>query len=579
MSQRGFSRRTVLRGALATGAVAVTGVARARAESGSRVAILGGGVAGLTAAHELIERGFDVTVYERRALGGKARSIAVPGTEAPGRAALPGEHGFRFFPGFYHNVSDTMRRIAFPGNPNGVWDNLVNTRQLKLSRRGAPDLLVPGPRDLGSLTPDDLRESLAAGAREIAELPASESSYWAGRMLVYFTSSEARRLGQWEKVPWTDFIGARTRSPEYQTVLSRLLTRTLVAAKADLASTRTIGSISEAFVNNALGRDKDGEADRVLNGPTNEAWIDPWVRQLADLGVRFAVPATVTGLELRDGRIAAATVADQSGRTRIEADHFICALPAEIARLLWTPEILDRDPSLAAMNALFVDWMNGIQFYLRRPATLCQGHIAFVDAPWALTALSQNQFWARTLGDHYGDGAVQDCLSVDISDWETPGMLYGKPAKQCDPDEIAREVWAQIGAHLDDTRSLLPDDDLHSWFIDPGISWHPDLGSNTNDDPLLINTAGSWQNRPNARTAIENLYLAGDYVRTDVDLATMEGANESARAAVDALLDATGSNAERCRIHLLYQPPELESLREVDEQRYYAGLPNVFDNG
>ena len=43
------------------------------------VAVLGGGVAGLSAAHELIERGFAVTVYESTArFGGKARSYAVP---------------------------------------------------------------------------------------------------------------------------------------------------------------------------------------------------------------------------------------------------------------------------------------------------------------------------------------------------------------------------------------------------------------------------------------------------------------------------------------------------------------------
>ncbi len=43
------------------------------------VAILGGGVAGLSAAHELAERGFQVRVYERKpVLGGKARSIPGP---------------------------------------------------------------------------------------------------------------------------------------------------------------------------------------------------------------------------------------------------------------------------------------------------------------------------------------------------------------------------------------------------------------------------------------------------------------------------------------------------------------------
>ena len=74
---------------------------------------LGGGVGGLTAAHELAERGFRVQVYERDPtyFGGKARSVGVPGSGVEGRAALPGEHGFRFFPGFYRHLPDTMKRI------------------------------------------------------------------------------------------------------------------------------------------------------------------------------------------------------------------------------------------------------------------------------------------------------------------------------------------------------------------------------------------------------------------------------------------------------------------------------------
>src|SRR6266700_414517 len=60
----------------------------------TQVAVLGGGVGGLTAAHELVERGFKVTVFEPKALGGKARSIPVPGSGTGGRRDLPGEHGF-----------------------------------------------------------------------------------------------------------------------------------------------------------------------------------------------------------------------------------------------------------------------------------------------------------------------------------------------------------------------------------------------------------------------------------------------------------------------------------------------------
>jgi hypothetical protein len=59
----------------------------------------------------------------------------------------------------------------------------------------------------------------------------------------------------------------------------------------------------------------------------------------------------------------------------------------------------------------------------------------------------------------------------------------------------------------------------------------------------------------------------------------MEGANEAARRAVNILLDRAGSSAERCAVHELFQPPELEPLKAVDEQLLGQGLPNALDRG
>src|SRR5438270_8560256 len=98
------------------------------------VAIIGGGVGGLTAAHELAERGFKVTVYDFKVhfWGGKARSDLKFDSGERGRGDLPGEHGFRFIPGFYKHLPDTLARIPFPGNARGVLDNLVATQDFAL---------------------------------------------------------------------------------------------------------------------------------------------------------------------------------------------------------------------------------------------------------------------------------------------------------------------------------------------------------------------------------------------------------------------------------------------------------------
>src|SRR5215468_3110233 len=97
------------------------------------VVVLGGGVGGLSAAHELSERGFRVRVFERKPLfGGKARSMEVPDTGTDGRKNLPGEHGFRFFPNFYKHVTDTMRRIRIPIIPTACSTTSYPGHVLKL---------------------------------------------------------------------------------------------------------------------------------------------------------------------------------------------------------------------------------------------------------------------------------------------------------------------------------------------------------------------------------------------------------------------------------------------------------------
>ena len=69
------------------------------------------------------------------------------------------------------------------------------------------------------------------------------------------------------------------------------------------------------------------------------------------------------------------------------------------------------------------------------------------------------------------------------------------------------------------------------------------------------------------------VFLAGDFVRTHTDLATMEAANESARRAVNGILRATGSRAEPCGVFPLEEPGVYKLARLRDEFHYAFGFP------
>ncbi len=81
------------------------------------VIIFGSGIAGLSAAHYLIERGYDVTVIESLDVpGGLARSERVPKDEG-----MPSEYSWRGFGPWYHNTFEVMKNIPVDKN-NSVYD-------------------------------------------------------------------------------------------------------------------------------------------------------------------------------------------------------------------------------------------------------------------------------------------------------------------------------------------------------------------------------------------------------------------------------------------------------------------------
>jgi uncharacterized protein with NAD-binding domain and iron-sulfur cluster len=547
------------------------------------VIVLGGGIGGLSAAHELSERGFSVRVFEMRDVpGGKARSVVVPSTVPrqnvggvhlgrladPTRRDLPGEHGFRFFPRFYTHIIDTMERTPYRGT-RSVAGNLVDTTGTLFARFGRPPLKLP------TTTPGTVPE-LFTLVRDLASIfgpdlgiAPEDFAFFGERIWQILTSCSERRTDEYERIGWWEFIGAEQRSDAYQKLFGVGCTRSVVAAQAKLASTKTIGDM---FVQYFFNLAEPGiSSDRVLNGPTNDVWIDPWLAYLRGRGVDYQLNTRVRSIEMDGGVVRGVTVENDRTVSEVHADYYVSALPVEVMATIVTDEVVRADPRLADIFPLRKNtgWMNGIQFYLDDDAPLGPGHQIYLDSPWALTSVSQAQFWTDVELSRFGDGNIRGVISVVISDWDTPGS-NGKPARECSRREIRDEVWDQLKRSLNvEGADVLEDEDLVHWYLDLAV----DPLVKTNAEPLFVNLIDTWRLRPQAVTAIPNLFLAADYVQTFTDLATMEAANEAARRAVNGILEHSGSDAPPCRLWNLHEPELLEPWRANDRARYRQGLP------
>jgi uncharacterized protein with NAD-binding domain and iron-sulfur cluster len=551
------------------------GLRWAEVPASKRVIVIGGGVGGMSAAHELAKLpGYEIHLYEAsRVLGGKARTQPVRGTGTEGRDDLPGEHGFRFYPRFYKHLITTMGEIPRPDGTT-VEENLVETTESAVA--------LPDGKPLRKVL--RRRPSRAWDAVESIELffadldvDQGDVAMFALKMLEYFTSCEDRRLHRYEPITWWDFLHGDRYSQRFQDLL-RSVPRTMVAMDAEYGSARTVGSICMQLVTDLATEGTDN--DRTMNGPTTEVWLDPWKAHLRRAGVRIHLGKRFDRFELHGDRVK--RVWFEGDASPVRGDHFVCALPIDVMHRKVTRAMAARDEALARIRSAdisrLVSWMVGCQFYLYEDVPVVAGHTFYPSSPWALTSISQAQFWqGRGLfRRRYGNGDVGGVISVDVSDWFTPGTYVPKPARECSPEEIRTEVWMQLKAALNQPAApILTDDNLFGWHLDQNVV-HPRGRALENRSPHLVHPPGSWDIRPEAHNALENLYLASDYVRTHTDLASMEGANEAARRAVGALLAVDDRDDPAPAVYPLEEPATFDRLKALDRRLFEAGQPHAF---
>lgn len=437
------------------------------------VVVIGGGLAGMTAARQLAGRGIRVVLLERTGrLGGKA------GSEEHGGRRF--EHGYHVFPAWYPNVRGILADI-------GV--RLVDFDRYHYLEAGRfPRLVtVRGPSDLASLLHNVFHGLLP----------------WHQTLLFFGATLDllSRSLSQKRLLDRISQIGVLREAWYITDEVAELNQENMLKASAIPAydmSAMTAKKVGAFWARRA------SPFLSVLPGDLQATFIEPYAALLGrgENPVDVRLGADVVRLEVEGGRIGAAITAKGE---RIAADAFVLATPFEVARRLVDAEVFALDPSLGNMHWLEAQPMAALHVRLRRRLPgVPREHVFFHGGQFGLSFIDVAQVWP--------DHDVPSELSFISSNFVPLRSLSAEAAT------------AQL---LDEIRAYLP--------IDPadieGTVLHPNV-----DVPLFINTIGAWPNRPSPRSRIANLYVAGDHVKNPIDLACMEGAVSAALDAARCLL-------------------------------------------
>jgi hypothetical protein len=527
---------------------------------------------------------------------------------------FPGEHGFRFFPAFYRNLFDTMRRtpiIERLAHERGrtVLDNLGANYGLEFGVvPPARSFVVPRRR------PSSIAEVAALTGRLLADMgyTATDIARAHLKFLQFVTSCRERRESEHEHVSWWQFLDGDRYSAASRSRLESA-PQMIAALRGSQSDMRTQGDITYQLMLDQYTTHE--HTDSSLNAPTSIAWFRHWHHYLrAELDVEFT-RGRLTGFAVRDQGVHP-VVRHGSQPVPVIGDRFVLALSlpamAELAPLFkraaikagaWDTLAPDNDfqriidfapPDLNAELAKPIpdgplQHLSGIQYYFSPGTRVMAGHTQYLDSPWGLT--SQPQYWDGSDG---GFDAGWSVVSVDIGTWDQP--YKGRIAWNCTADQIARYAWEQIWqAHAAEfsrkhgrgARTPRP----LFYHLDNNIELDPAGFPCGDKSPFLVNRTGAYRRRP-GRVRIRDeepkscyschlgrWVIAGTFMQTYTRVTSMEAANESARHAVNALLAETRHRGLPCRIWdpEEHEPDELTPWKEVDLQLVRRGLPHLVD--
>jgi hydroxysqualene dehydroxylase len=422
-----------------------------------RVAIIGGGFAGLAAGVELASRGYRVTVLEARSrLGGRAYSFR---DDESGEVVDNGQHALM---GCYRHTLSFLDRIGATH---------------KLARQ--PNLYVPmidAQRGMGAIACAPLPSPLhlLSGVLRYALLSHAEQirALLAGMRVMAMRRWHDPRLGQWTV---TELLTALGQSPNARRVFWDPIAVATLNESPDRAAA---GPFAEVLAR-AFFRSREDSQFLLPKVGLSDLYTDDARRHLETHDGRVALRSHATALTVRNGRVTSVQLRDG---TEIATDACICAVPPRaLAALL--PETLRTTAELTALDTFDSCPIVSVHLWFDRPILAS----AFVGLLGTTTqwAFNRNQLVGASTGR-------QQCISAVIS--------AGRDVVEWPGTQIADTV-------VSDLRILMPA--ARAARVVQSVVVKEKRAT-------ISATPAAERLRPPTTTPAGNLFLAGDWINTSL---------------------------------------------------------------
>ena len=459
-----------------------------------RVVVIGAGLAGLAAAHELQRAGHDVVVLEARSVpGGRVRTLRQG--FANGLYAEAGGESFYPVPVNYASryVEEFGLKRAPAGRPGltGLW----HFRGKTVRRQTGGAAILP-PADLTleeqQLGLDGLRQKhLAPLLDELASLLDPAAPVW-----------PAEAVARFDGISFGELLRSRGASRAVIDLL-RIVDRDFVGEGADAYS--AVDMLGQVYNVRAASRFLKGDFFSVAGGN------DLLPRAFAErLGGSMRYEAVVKRLRRSDASVTVSF--EQNGRAEsITADYAVCAIPFSVLRNVAVTPPFSPEKTRAIRDLSY--------------ASLARTYVQCKERFWqeqglsgnATTDLATAYFWDSTSGQPGRRGILQGYVTGPHA---RAFARLGARARRGFAMQQAQLVFPKVDKHADGVVSISWDEEPYSRgayaFVRPG------------DGRSLF---------PHLATPEGRIHFAGEHTSTWFLHGSMQGALESGQRAARAIQD------------------------------------------
>jgi isorenieratene synthase len=460
-----------------------------RLTSPMRVAVAGGGIAGLAAACVLAERGARVAVIEKEAfLGGRAGAWT-ESIEPIGELQM--ERGFHAFFRQYYNLRALIARvdpeleILEPLDDYPILGPAGTESFANLSRRV--------PLNVAQL----VYRTRTMGLRDLARVNARSA-------LAMLTFDAASTYAAYDHLSARDYLDGLRFPPAARQMLFDVFAHSFFNPEASMSAAELLMMFHFYFTGNPEGLIFD-----VARRPFSVALWEPLADYLSERGAEIATAEEVAAIDRRPGGLSVRT-----SRRSLDVDACVLALPVAPLKAVVAASPDLGDPALR-------DGVDSLE--LTSPFAVWR---LWLDRP---TAPGRSPFVGTT-----GVGVIDNISLYHLFEDESR-------------DWAARTGGAVVELHAYAVPEDMGDEQVRAELLAGMHRFYPETREATaiaerylrrRDCPAFA--PGSWIRRPGVATAIDGLALAGDFVKLEAPCALMERAAMSGMLAANHLLALRG---------------------------------------